>query len=110
MAVTSNGTFEQTAPGGRTDVGGEPNFLTVTSRTGRTEPLGPVRPPTGAATTPCPPVSYRIALRRDVPSPEYYLMALGVLLVPPIFVTLRSAAFESRRWQESDFAGDDEEE
>jgi len=56
-----------------------------------------------------PPVSYRITLRRDVPSPEYYLMALGVLLLPPVFVSLRSAAFESRRWQESDFGDDDEE-
>ncbi len=58
-----------------------------------------VEPETDATS---PPISYKIALRRDVPSPEYYLMALGVLLVPPIFVTLRSAAFESRRWQESD--------
>jgi hypothetical protein len=35
-------------------------------------------------------------------------MALGVLLIPPVFVSLRSAAFESRRWQESDVAGDDD--
>lgn len=64
-----------------------------------------VEPETDATS---PPVSYKIALRRDVPSPEYYLMALGVLLIPPIVVTLRSAAFESKRWQESDFGGDEE--
>jgi hypothetical protein len=57
--------------------------------------------------TTSPPVAYQIALRRDVPSPEYYLMALGVLLIPPIVVSLRAAAFESRRWQESDFGGED---
>ena len=66
-----------------------------------------VEPETDATS---PPISYKIALRRDVPSPEYYLMALGILLVPPIFVTLRSAAFESRRWQESSFADDDDDE
>jgi hypothetical protein len=64
-----------------------------------------VEPETDATS---PPVSYKIALRRDVPSPEYYLMALGVLLIPPIVITLRSAAFESKRWQESDFGGDEE--
>ncbi len=56
-----------------------------------------------------PPVYYSITLFRDVPSPEYYLIALGVLLIPPVFVSLRAAAFESRRWQESDFADDDDE-
>jgi hypothetical protein len=64
-----------------------------------------VEPETDATS---PPVSYRIALRRDVPSPEYYLMALGVLLIPPVLISLRSAAFESRRWQESDFGDQNE--
>ena len=45
---------------------------------------------------------------RDVPSPLYYLIALGVLLLPPIVVTLRSSAFEARRWQESDFGDSDD--
>jgi hypothetical protein len=51
-----------------------------------------------------PPVSYSIAVRRDVPSLFLYLVVIGVLLLPPIFVTLRTASFEGRRWQESDFA------
>ena len=54
------------------------------------------------------PVRYSLKLRRDVPSPVYYVLEIVVLLVPPIFVTLRAASFEARRWQESDFAGDDD--
>jgi hypothetical protein len=51
-----------------------------------------------------PPVNYSIAVRRDVPNLLLYLLVIGVLLLPPIFVTLRSASFEGRRWQESDFS------
>ena len=51
-----------------------------------------------------PPVNYSIAVRRDVPSLFLYFVVIGVLLLPPIFVTLRAASFEGRRWQESDFA------
>ena len=51
-----------------------------------------------------PPVTYSLKIRRDVPSPIYYVLAFVVLLVPPIFVTMRAAAFEARRWQESDFS------
>ena len=51
-----------------------------------------------------PPVNYSIAVRRDVPSLFLYFAVIGVLLLPPIFVTLRTASFEGRRWQESDFA------
>jgi hypothetical protein len=59
-----------------------------------------VEPQTDATS---PPVSYSITLRRDVPSPTYYLIGLGCLLVPPLIVSFRSAAFEARRWQESDY-------
>jgi hypothetical protein len=51
-----------------------------------------------------PPVTYSLKIRRDVPSPIYYVLAIVILLVPPIFVTLRAASFEARRWQESDFS------
>ena len=51
-----------------------------------------------------PPVNYSLKIRRDVPSPVYYVLAMVLLLVPPIFVTMRAASFEARRWQESDFA------
>ena len=48
------------------------------------------------------PVHYTIRLRRDVPLYWPYLVALGLLVVPPIFVSARALAFESRRWAESD--------
>lgn len=51
-----------------------------------------------------PPVSYTLRVRRDVPSVTFYLLALGLLAIPPFVVTLRAASFEGRRWQESDFA------
>ena len=62
----------------------------------RVEPEGP--------SPSSPPVNYTLKMRRDVPSPLFYLLAVGVLLVPPILVTLRAASFEARRWQESDFS------
>jgi predicted RNA-binding Zn-ribbon protein involved in translation (DUF1610 family) len=54
------------------------------------------------------PVSYSLTVLRDVPSPLYYLIALGLLIVPPVLVTIRSASFEARRWQESDYPNDDD--
>ena len=51
-----------------------------------------------------PPVNYALRIRRDVPSPLFYILAVCALLVPPILVTLRAASFEAKRWQESDFA------
>ena len=51
-----------------------------------------------------PPVIYALKVRRDVPSPLFYILAVCALLLPPIFVTLRAASFEATRWQESDFA------
>ena len=48
------------------------------------------------------PVRYTLALRRDVPSTGYFVAALVLLLVPPVWVTMRAAAFESTRWAESD--------
>ena len=55
-----------------------------------------------------PPVSYSLTVLHDVPSPLYYLIALGLIVVPPAFVTFRAAAFETRRWQESDYAPKDD--
>jgi hypothetical protein len=49
-------------------------------------------------------VAYSVEVRRDVPT--YWPAAAGflLLLVPPALVTWRSLAFESSRWQESDYA------
>ena len=46
-------------------------------------------------------VAYTITVTRDVPSPLYYLIALAALAVPPALVSLRSIAFERRRWAEA---------
>ena len=51
-----------------------------------------------------PPVAWSVAVRRDVASPGWYLLALVVLAIPPIVVSARQAGFETRRWAESDHA------
>ena len=58
--------------------------------------------PEGNATGP--PVVYRVTVTRGAQIGILYLIALGALVVPVIFVTLRSASFEQRRWAESDHA------
>jgi hypothetical protein len=47
---------------------------------------------------------YELALRRDVPTYGFFWIAAGLLLIPPIFKTVRSASFETARWRESDYA------
>lgn len=47
---------------------------------------------------------YRISLRRDVPNSTFFWIAAILLLIPPIFSTIRSSQFEARRWRESDYA------
>jgi hypothetical protein len=49
------------------------------------------------------PVSYTITVRRDVPSPLYYLIGLVVLAIPPVLVWMREKGFERLRWSESDW-------
>ncbi len=51
-----------------------------------------------------PPVAYTITVRRDVPSPLFYLIGLVVLLIPPVFVWMREKGFERLRWNESDWS------
>jgi hypothetical protein len=59
------------------------------------------------------PVTYHVSVVRDVPTSIWLLLALVLLVLPPIAVSMRAAAFEGRRWQESDHAsgssgGDDD--
>ena len=64
-----------------------------------------VEPEAGSLT----PVTYSLKVRRDVPSAIYYVLAVIVLLIPPVFVSFRAMGFETARWQESDYAtGDDD--
>jgi hypothetical protein len=56
------------------------------------------------------PVSYSLTVRRDVPSISFILIAGLLLLIPPIWVTVRAFKFEGQRWSDSDYApggGDD---
>ena len=48
-------------------------------------------------------VGYDIAVKRDVPSMSYFLIAALLLLVPPVFLAFRSMGFEQARWRESDY-------
>lgn len=49
-------------------------------------------------------VSWRVRLTRDVPRPLWLWLAVAALLVPPLFFLWRRAAFEGRRWMESDLS------
>jgi hypothetical protein len=50
-----------------------------------------------------PAMHYSIRVTHDVPSIWYYFVALLFLILPPIWVSMRSGAFEARRWAESDY-------
>jgi ribosomal protein S27E len=62
------------------------------------------------------PVRYQVRVVRDVATSIWFLAALALIAIPPIASTWRSAAFERRRWAESDHApagssgGDDDDE
>ncbi len=60
--------------------------------------IEPERDPGGAS------VFYEVKVRRDVPAAAFFWIAAGFLFVPPIFVSIRAAGFEGKRWQESDYA------
>jgi hypothetical protein len=48
-------------------------------------------------------VYYEIVLKHDVPGFGWFLLAGFLLLIPPIFSTIRAATFETRRWATSDY-------
>ena len=47
---------------------------------------------------------YEMIVRRDVPNYSFFILAAVFLLIPPLWVSIRSIRFESARWRESDFA------
>ena len=49
-------------------------------------------------------VRYELSIHRDVPNNTFFWIAALLLLIPPIFTTVRAAGFESARWRESDYA------
>jgi Domain of unknown function (DUF4178) len=50
------------------------------------------------------PVTAAVSLYRSPPRWLNLFLLLGLLLVPPIWVTIRAAGYETRRWAESDHA------
>jgi hypothetical protein len=46
---------------------------------------------------------YTLEIRRSVPSSGLFLLAAGLLLIPPILTTWRAASFEQNRWAQSNF-------
>lgn len=48
------------------------------------------------------PVRYRVRVVRDVSTSLWYLVALVLIVAPPILESRRAVMFERRRWQESD--------
>lgn len=48
-------------------------------------------------------MSYELTIRRDVPTHLFFWIAGLLLLIPPIFVSVRAAGFEAARWRESDY-------
>jgi hypothetical protein len=51
-----------------------------------------------------PPVSYQLRIRRGVLSGSFFGIAALLLVLPVVYFTFRSTSFETRRWQESDYA------
>ncbi len=50
-------------------------------------------------------VNYQVTVTRDIPVLWPYFVAWPFLLIPPIFVAIRRANFEAKRWAESDPSG-----
>ncbi len=49
-------------------------------------------------------MNYEVEVRRGVPRTFLFWFVLPLLIIPPIWTTIASAAFEGKRWAESDYA------
>jgi hypothetical protein len=49
-------------------------------------------------------MSYHLTLTHDAPSFVWFLFAAALLLIPPVWYTIKAKAFETRRWADSDYA------
>jgi hypothetical protein len=75
-----------------------PADSTPTSTTApRPAPVNPRRLPIGKS------VYYEIVVRHDVAGYGWFWLAALLLLIPPIFSTIRARSFEVRRWATSDY-------
>jgi hypothetical protein len=48
-------------------------------------------------------MNYDITLRHDVPNYSWFWIAVLLLLIPPVFLSVRSRSFEVKRWMQSDY-------
>jgi hypothetical protein len=48
-------------------------------------------------------VSYEITLKHDVPNYFWFWIAAALLMIPPIFHSIRARTFETKRWMQSDY-------
>lgn len=60
---------------------------------------------TAAAQAAARPIRYQITVRRDVATWGYFFIGALLLLIAPIWTTVRGGSFEGRRWAESDYGG-----
>jgi hypothetical protein len=49
-------------------------------------------------------MSYHVTIHRDMPTYVMFLIAVILLIIPPIIASMRIGAFETARWRESDYA------
>ncbi|MBI3472048.1 MAG: DUF4178 domain-containing protein [Candidatus Solibacter usitatus] len=49
-------------------------------------------------------MDYELRLRRDVPRTWYFWLVGFLLLIPPVYASIRQRTYEFQRWQESDYA------
>ncbi len=49
-------------------------------------------------------INYDIIVRHDIPAPGFVFLVLFLLLIPPIWISIRKWMFEQKRWSESDYA------
>jgi hypothetical protein len=49
-------------------------------------------------------INYEIIVRHDIPAPGFVFVVLFLLLIPPIWISIRKWMFEQKRWSESDYA------
>lgn len=67
--------------------------------------IEPETDPQRVAAFPAAPIRYTVRVTRDVPYYFRYLVGILLLLIPPVWITLRNAQFEGNRWSESDYGG-----
>lgn len=64
----------------------------------------PLSPRAAANTMPMSAMNYQLTLRHDVPTFALFWIVIFLLPIPPIIRSIQAASFNTRRWQESDYA------